>query len=175
MCSHIKPEGLTSSPLRGPTQWLVYNGPQWFRLYTASPLRGSTRLLDAHPCPRAHGFGRGTMPLVVLLLLNATDRFDSDRGAPPRPARCLHPLSPLPTHVMALARAALPTRSAFVFALLTSASPCSVFAQVQVGDGCGGTPRTGACASRVCWILCGGALAAVYVVWAEHCARHGRD
>ena len=27
MCSHIKPEGLTSSPLRGPTQWLVCNGP----------------------------------------------------------------------------------------------------------------------------------------------------
>ena len=27
LCSHIKPEGLTSSPLRGPTQWLVYNGP----------------------------------------------------------------------------------------------------------------------------------------------------
>ena len=52
---------------------------------------------------------------LLLLLLNATDRFDSDRGAPPRPARCLHPLSPLPTHVMALARAALPTRSAFVF------------------------------------------------------------
>ena len=25
LCSHIKPEGLTSSPLRGPTQWLVYN------------------------------------------------------------------------------------------------------------------------------------------------------
>ena len=66
MCSHIKPEGLTSSPLRGPTQWLVYNGTQWFRLYTTSPLRGSTRLLDAHPCPRARGFGRGTMPLVAL-------------------------------------------------------------------------------------------------------------
>ena len=63
LCSHIKPEGLTSSPLRGPTQWLVYNGPQWFRLYTTSPLRGSTRKLDAHPCPRARGFGRGTMPL----------------------------------------------------------------------------------------------------------------
>ena len=28
LCSHIKPEGLTSSPLRGPTQWLVYNGTQ---------------------------------------------------------------------------------------------------------------------------------------------------
>ena len=69
LCSHIKPEGLTSSPLRGPTQWLVYNGTQWFRLYTTSPLRGSTRLLDAHPCPRAHGFGRGTMPLVVLSVL----------------------------------------------------------------------------------------------------------
>ena len=66
LCSHIKPEGLTSSPLRGPTQWLVYNGPQWFRLYTTSPLRGSTRLLDAHPCPRARGFGRGIMPLVAL-------------------------------------------------------------------------------------------------------------
>ena len=66
LCSHIKPEGLTSSPLRGPTQWLVCNGTQWFRLYTTSPLRGSTRLLDAHPCPRAHGFGRGTMPLVAL-------------------------------------------------------------------------------------------------------------
>ena len=69
LCSHIKPEGLTSSPLRGPTQWLVYNGTQWFRLYTTSPLRGSTRMLDAHPCPRTRGFGRGTMPLVVLSVL----------------------------------------------------------------------------------------------------------
>ena len=65
LCSHIKPEGLTSSPLRGPTQWLVYNGPQWFRLYTTSPLRGPTRMLDAHPCSRARGFGRGTMSLVA--------------------------------------------------------------------------------------------------------------
>ena len=69
LCSHIKPEGLTSSPLRGPTQWLVYNGPQWFRLYTTSPLRGSTRMLDAHPCPRARGFGRDTMSLVALSIL----------------------------------------------------------------------------------------------------------
>ena len=45
LCSHSKPEGLTSSPLRGSTQWLVYNGTQWFRLYTTSPLRGSTRML----------------------------------------------------------------------------------------------------------------------------------
>eukprot|EP01046_Picozoa_sp_COSAG06_P068210 COSAG06_NODE_18040_length_907_cov_1.342822_1_plen_157_part_00 len=65
LCSHIKPEGLTSSPLRGPTQWLVYSGPQWFRSYTTSPLRGPTRMLDAHPCSRARGFGRGTMSLVA--------------------------------------------------------------------------------------------------------------
>ena len=65
LCSHIKPEGLTSSPLRGPTQWLVYNGTRWFRSYTTSPLRGPTRMLDAHPCSRARGFGRGTMSLVA--------------------------------------------------------------------------------------------------------------
>ena len=66
MCSHIKPEGLTSSPLRGPTQWLVYNGPQWSRLHTTSPLRGPIRILDAPPRSRARGFGRGTMSLVAL-------------------------------------------------------------------------------------------------------------
>ena len=33
---------------------------QWFRLYTTSPLRDPTRLLEAHPCSRARGFGRDT-------------------------------------------------------------------------------------------------------------------
>ena len=53
LCSHIKPEGLTSSPLRGPTQWLVYNGTQRFRLYTTSQLRG--------PSPGVHQ-GRSRVP-----------------------------------------------------------------------------------------------------------------
>ena len=55
-----------------------------------------------------------------------------------------------------LARAVSPTRPRFVFALLTLALPCLVCAQAQVGDGCGGTPRTRSCAPRVCWRLCGG-------------------
>ena len=65
LCSHIKPEGLTSSPLRGPTQWLVYNGTQWFRLYSTSPLRGPTRWLEAPPRPWARGSGRDTTSLVA--------------------------------------------------------------------------------------------------------------
>ena len=65
LCSHIKPEGLTSSPLRGPTQWLVGNGPQWFRLHNTSPLRGPTRLLEAPPRPWARGSGRDAMSLVA--------------------------------------------------------------------------------------------------------------
>ena len=70
LCSHIKPEGLTSSPLRGPTQCLVYNGPQWFRLYTTSPLRGSTRLLDGS----AAGIGCRVAPCLPAPRLGCLSR-----------------------------------------------------------------------------------------------------
>ena len=77
------------------------------------------------------------------------------------------------------ARAVSATRPRFVFALLTLALPCSVFAQVQVGDGDGGTPRTGSCAARVCRQFCGRLSAAVFAGWgglkARARARHGRD
>ena len=54
LCVHTSsPQGLTSSPLRGPTQWLVYNGTQRFRLYTTLQLRG--------PSPGVHQ-GRSRVP-----------------------------------------------------------------------------------------------------------------
>ena len=48
-----------------PTQWLVYNGTQRFRLYTTSPLRGPTRWLEAPPRSWARGSVRDTTSLVT--------------------------------------------------------------------------------------------------------------
>ena len=103
-------KGLTARPCRRcrPCPMLLPPPPA-----VCGSIRGALHLLGwpycravaKRPLPRLRKIALiGVRSHSLASTFNATDRFDSDRGAPPRPARCWHPLSPLLTHVMGLPR-----------------------------------------------------------------------